>query len=44
MTYTHINPDIQEKIKLIAIGEFGGIDHLPENIGQLITRRKRSSQ
>jgi hypothetical protein len=42
MTYTHIKPEIQEKIKLVAIEEFGGIDQLPENIGQLITRRSMS--
>lgn len=31
MTYTHINPELKQKIKLIAVKEFGGIDHIPDD-------------
>ncbi len=36
MTYTHIRTDLQEKIRLLSIKEFEGIDHLPDNLSQLI--------
>jgi hypothetical protein len=32
MTYPHINPALQSKIKSIIVKEFGGIDHLPDKI------------
>jgi len=32
MTYPHIKPELQEKIKSIVVKEFGGIDHLPNKI------------
>lgn len=32
MTYTQINRELKHRIKLIAVKEFGGIDHLPDNI------------
>ncbi len=32
MTYTHIKPELRKRIKLITVKEFGGIDHLPDNI------------
>lgn len=35
MTYPHINPEIQKRIKLIKIKEFSGIDHLVKNINIL---------
>lgn len=35
MTYTHINPEIQKRIKFIKIKEFSGIDHLVKNINIL---------
>lgn len=35
MTYTYIEPELKEKIKLIAIKEFGGIDHLPDDLEEL---------
>ncbi|MFW9991612.1 MAG: hypothetical protein ACFFD4_06100 [Candidatus Odinarchaeota archaeon] len=35
MTYTCIRPELQEKVKLIAVKEFGGIDHLPDELSQL---------
>jgi hypothetical protein len=35
MTYPHIKPELKEKIKSIVVREFGGIDHLPDNISDL---------
>jgi len=32
MTITHVKPEIKNKIKSISIKEFGGIDHLPNNL------------
>lgn len=32
MTYPHIKPELQAKIKSIVVKEFGGIDHLPDDI------------
>ena len=32
MTYTHIKPELKKRIKSIVVKEFGGIDHLPDNI------------
>jgi len=32
MTYTHIKPELKKRIKSIVVEEFGGIDHLPDNI------------
>jgi len=32
MTITHVKPEIKEKIKSVPIPEFGGIDHLPDEI------------
>jgi hypothetical protein len=32
MTITHIRPEIKKKIKSIPVKEFGGIDHLPDNL------------
>ena len=32
MTITFVKPEIRERIKSVAIKEFGGIDHLPDNI------------
>ncbi len=39
MTYTYIQPEIKERIKLIAIKEFRGIDHLPGSLQELIDYR-----
>jgi len=36
MTYTHIKPELKEKIKLISVKEFGGIDHLPDELEELL--------
>lgn len=36
MTITFIKPEIKQKIKSIVIKEFGGIDHLPDNLSELI--------
>ena len=35
MTYTHIKAELKERIKSIVVREFGGIDHLPDNISKL---------
>ncbi|KKU82467.1 MAG: hypothetical protein UY10_C0032G0003 [Microgenomates group bacterium GW2011_GWA2_47_8] len=35
MTITFVNPEIKRRIKLIAIKEFGGIDHLPDDLSEL---------
>lgn len=35
MTYTYIKPALKTKIKQIVVKEFGGIDHLPEDIQKL---------
>ncbi len=35
MTYPHIKPELKEEIKSIVVKEFGGIDHLPDNIPDL---------
>lgn len=35
ITTNHVKPEIRKKIKSILIKEFGGIDHLPENIQKL---------
>lgn len=32
MTFTHIKPEIRSKIKSVPVEEFGGIDHLPEDL------------
>ena len=39
MTYPHIRPEIKAKIVSIVIREFGGIDHLPETLPELISSR-----
>lgn len=36
MVITHIKPELKRKIKSIPIKEFGGIDHLPDNISDLL--------
>lgn len=36
MTYPHIKPELKAKIKPIVIKEFGGIDHLPDDISALV--------
>ena len=35
MTYPHIREDLKSKIKSLVVKEFGGIDHLPDNIRML---------
>jgi len=35
MTITHVKPEIRRRIKSIPIKEFGGIDHLPDEITAL---------
>lgn len=36
MTITFVTPGIKQKIKLIVVKEFGGIDHLSDNIKEII--------
>lgn len=36
MTYPHIRPEIKGRIISIVVKEFGGIDHLPESLSELI--------
>lgn len=36
MTITYVKPKIKQKIKSIVIKEFGGIDHLPDDINDLL--------
>jgi hypothetical protein len=43
MTYTRIRPELKKRITLVKVKEFGGIDHLPENIHILMrVQRQRS--
>jgi hypothetical protein len=35
MAYPHIRPEFQARIKSIVVKEFGGIDHLPDDISAL---------
>lgn len=35
ITITNVKPEIKKKIKSIIIKEFGGIDHLPDDISEL---------
>ncbi len=36
MTYPHIRPEFKGKMKSIVVKEFGGIDHLPDEISALL--------
>ena len=36
MTITHVSSDKKAKIKSIPLKEFGGIDHLPDNLAKLL--------
>ena len=36
MTITFIKPEVKQNIKSIIVKEFGGIDHLPDNLNELI--------
>ena len=35
MTYTHVKDSLKPRIKLIAVKEFSGIDHLPDTLSEL---------
>ena len=37
MTYPHIQPELKAGIKSIVVKEFGGIDHLPDDISALMS-------
>lgn len=43
MTYTYIDPEIKRKIKSIPVKEFGGIDHLPDDLEDLMNYQITSS-
>ncbi len=36
MTYPHIRPEFKAKVKSVVVKEFGGIDHLPDDIRALM--------
>lgn len=36
MTYPGIRPELKSKIKSIVVKEFGGIDHLPDSLAELM--------
>ena len=36
MTYPHIKPELKGRIKSIVVEEFGGIDHLPDDLDELM--------
>lgn len=33
MIYAHIKPELKKRIKLYTVKEFGGVDHLPDDVG-----------
>lgn len=35
MTYPHIRADLKAKIKSVVVKEFGGIDHLPDDVNEI---------
>jgi len=37
ITYTQIRPELRGRIKSIIVPEFGGIDHLPDSLQELLT-------
>ncbi|MBN2118118.1 MAG: hypothetical protein JW730_16185 [Anaerolineales bacterium] len=43
MTYPHIRPEVRAKIISIVVKEFGGIDHLPENLSELTSYPHKQS-
>jgi hypothetical protein len=43
MTYPHIRPEIRTEITSIVVKEFGGIDHLPENLSEFTSYRHEQS-
>ena len=39
MTYPHIKPELKTRIKSVVVKEFGGIDHLPDDLAELMKYR-----
>ena len=37
MTYPHLSPEARQRIAVIVVREFEGIDHLPDDVSQLRT-------
>ena len=44
MTYPHIRRHLKSRIKSIVVKEFGGIDHLPERISDLLNYGEKSGE
>jgi len=44
MTYPHIRRDLKSRIKSIVVKEFGGIDHLPQKISDLLNYGEKSRE
>ncbi len=36
MTYPHLRPELKARVKSIVVKEFGGLDHLPDDVSMLI--------
>jgi hypothetical protein len=36
MTYPRIRPELSARIKSVVVPEFGGIDHLPDSLEELV--------
>jgi hypothetical protein len=36
MTYPHLRPEIKSRVKSIVVKEFGGLDHLPDELPALL--------
>jgi hypothetical protein len=41
MTYTFIKPELKTRIKSIPVPEFGGVDHLPDQLSQLLSKKTK---
>ena len=36
MTYPHLCPELKANVKSIVVKEFGGLDHLPDDVSLLM--------
>ena len=36
MTYPHLRPEMKARVKSIVVKEFGGLDHLPDDVSSLM--------
>ena len=39
MTYPSLRPELKSRVKSVVVKEFGGIDHLPDNLAELMKYR-----